>query len=381
MGEILAEVARRRSAGLEVIPLHTGEPDFVTPDHIVDAGIRALRGGQTHYAPPGGLPELRAAVAEDMRRSRGLGVDPRRVLVTPGAKTAIHIVMQALCEPGDEVLCVDPAYGAYAALARLAGAAARHVPTAVEDGFSLDLDQIQRSLSGRTRLLVLNFPSNPTGHVLDPGEIDAVARLVAEHPRLLVLSDEIYSRIIFAGTFASLAAHPLLEDRVVVIDGVSKTYAMTGWRVGYAVLPDALVPAAAQVALDTFLCVNTAAQVAAVQALLGPQDAVGEMVATYRRRRDAMVSALNAIPGLRAHTPKGAFYAWVDARSLGMAGPDLSRSLLFDAGVATYPGTAFGPAGDGFVRLTFATSDENISRGLDRIGDTVCALKDEGIAR
>jgi aspartate aminotransferase len=374
VGEILAEVARMRATGRTVIPLHTGEPDFVTPKHIVDAGVAALRAGQTHYTPAGGLPELREAVIDEMRRTRGLDLHPNQVVVTPGAKMAIHIVMQALCNPGDEVICIDPSYGAYAALARLARAKVRYVPADREHGFRLDLGLLERSLNRRTRLIVLSSPCNPTGHVLGRTEIEALARIVQAFPRALVLSDEIYSRIVYDATFASPVSETLLSDRTIVVDGVSKAYAMTGWRVGYAVLPAALAADAARVALDTFLCVNGPAQVAAAEALRGPQEATAAMVSTYRRRRDVMIAGLNAIPGVRAHQPIGAFYAWVDARSLGMTSSKLSLHLLKSAGVATYPGTAFGPSGEGFVRLTFATSDGNIDQGLERIAASVHAI-------
>jgi len=376
VGQILAEVARRRAAGIAVIPLHSGEPDFPTPEHIVEAGIGALRDGDTHYTPPGGLGELRSAVVDDMAQHKGLDVDPRQVIVTPGAKLAIHVAMQALCGPDDEVVCLDPSYGAYAALGHLARATVQHVPTKIDDGFSIDLEELERALGPRSRLLVLNFPSNPTGHVLDDDEIEGIAQLCERHPRLLVLSDEIYGRLVYGGTtFRSPATHPSLADRTIVVDGVSKTYAMTGWRVGYAVLPPQLVEPAAQVALDMFLCVSGVAQRAAAAALRGPQDAVEAMLGRYAARRERIVDGVNAIEGLHAHEPDGAFYAWVDARALGMTSAELSVHLLANGDVATYPGTAFGGAGEGFVRLTFATSEENISLGLERIAEAVGDLR------
>jgi aspartate aminotransferase len=377
VAQILAEVARRRANGVRVIPLHSGEPDFTTPAHIVEAAIAALRDGDTHYAPPGGVPELRAAVADSMREHKGLDVDPRQVIVTPGAKLAIHVAMQALCGPGDEIVCLDPSYGAYTALGQLAHSVVRQVPTSIDAGFSIDLEQLEDALGPRSRLLVLNFPCNPTGHVLDEDEIDGIAQLSQRHPRLLILSDEIYARIVYDGaTFRSPAAHPLLRERTIVVDGVSKTYAMTGWRVGYAVLPGQLVESAAQVALDMFLCVSGAAQRAAAVALRGPQDTADAMVARYRDRRGRIIDGLNAIEGLHAHEPDGAFYAWVDARSLGMTSAELSGYLLAQGDVATYPGTAFGSAGEGFVRLTFATSEDDISLGLERIAEAVGALRE-----
>lgn len=374
VGVILAEVARMRAAGRAVVPLHTGEPEFATPDHIVDAGVRALRGGQTHYTPPGGLPELREAIAAEVGETRGLAVRPEQVIVTPGAKMAIHVVMLALCKPGDEVVCLDPAYGAYAALAGLAQATVRHVPTDVERGFRVDLTALERSLSPHTRMVVLNSPCNPTGHMVDGAEIQAIADLLQAYPHLLVVSDEIYSRIVYETKFLSPASNPLLAERTIIVDGVSKAYAMTGWRVGHAVLPERFAGAAGQVALDTFLCVNSAAQIASVEALRGSHDATRSMVTAYSRRRDRMIAGLNQIPGLRAHSPDGAFYAWVDARALGMSSSEISMHLLTSVGVATYPGTAFGPIGDGYVRLTFATSDENIDFGLERIAAAVTDL-------
>jgi aspartate aminotransferase len=377
VGQILAEVARRRSAGIPVIPLHSGEPDFATPEHIVEAGIAALRDGDTHYTPPGGLAEVRAAVADDMREHKSLDVDPRQVIVTPGAKLAIHVAMQALCEPGDEIVCLDPSYGAYAALGNLARATVQHVPTKVDGDFSIDFEQLERALGPQSRLLVLNFPSNPTGRVLNDDEIEGIAQLCERHPRLLVLSDEIYGRIVYGGTpFRSPATHSSLRDRTIVVDGVSKTYAMTGWRVGYAVLPPPLCEPAAQVALDMFLCVSGVAQRAAAAALRGPQDAAEAMVDRYRARRTRIVDGLNSIDGLHAREPDGAFYAWVDARPLRMTSAELSLHLLAHGDVATYPGTAFGSAGEGFFRLTFATSEENITLGLVRIADAVGVARD-----
>jgi aspartate aminotransferase len=381
VGPILAEVARLRAAGRDVIPFHVGEPEMPTPLNIVEAGVRALRAGHTHYTPTLGLPALREAIADTVAVSRGISVVADQVIVTPGAKMALHLLALALIGPGDEVVCTDPAYGAYAALGTLAGAIVRAVPQRIEDGFRLDLDELERTLSDRTRILFLNSPANPTGRVLDDHDLRGIAELVERRPRLIVVSDEIYSQIVYAPARpSSPAALRGLTDRVVIVDGMSKTYAMTGWRVGYAVAPRALVDELGRLALHTFFCVSSVAQWAAVEALRGPQYSVTEMVATYRRRRSLMIDGINRIPGLRCLAPDGAFYAFVDTRSLGLDSVRLSQLLLSDGGVATYPGSAFGAAGEGFVRLSFATSDDAINEGIRRIALTLDALARSGSA-
>lgn len=376
VGTVLAEVGRLRAAGRDVIPLHVGEPEMPTPRHIVEAGVRALRAGHTHYTPTLGLPALREAIADTVGSARRISISPEQVIVTPGTKMALHLTTLALIEPGDEVVCMDPAYGAYAALATIAGATVRTVPQRIDDGFRLDLEQLDRTLTDRTRILFLNSPANPTGHVLDEQELRGIADLVQHRQRLVVVSDEIYGRIVYGPTaMRSPAALTELADRVVIVDGMSKAYAMTGWRIGYAVLPRALAQDVGRLALHTFFCVSSVAQWAAIEALRGPQESVAEMVATYCRRRGVMIDGINSIAGLRCLPPDGAFYAFVDARALGYDSIRLSELLLSEAGVATYPGSAFGAAGQGFIRLSFAASDDAIRTALDRIEDVTSRLR------
>jgi aspartate aminotransferase len=375
---ILAEVARRRAADQDVIPFHSGEPDFSTPPHVTAAGIRALEAGATHYSPPQGLAVLREAIARQVSEERGLNLGPDQVVVTPGAKMAIHLLTQALCEPGDEVICLEPAYSAYAVLAELAGARVRVLSRRFEEHFRLDLDQLEDLVNERTRIIFVNSPCNPTGDVFSESDLQGLARVVERWPAVTVVSDEIYARLVYGPRAISPAAIPGLEARTAIVDGVSKTYAMTGWRLGYTIVASELARELARLALHTFFCTSAFVQHAAVEAVRGPQTAVDEMLAEYRRRRDVMIDRLNAIAGLRCRAPDGAFYAYVDARSLRVSSLELCMSLLSRTGVATYPGTAFGDSGEGFLRLSFATSEDVIRTGLQRMGEFINELSLKG---
>jgi aspartate aminotransferase len=375
---ILSEVARRRARNLEVIPFHVGEPDFDTPANILAAGIRSLEAGATHYSPTQGLPGLREAIARTSSEQRQIAVSPDQVVVTPGSKMALHLLVQALCEPGDEVVCLEPAYSAYAALAHLAGARVRVVARLFDDGFRLDMDQLQRALNDRTRIIFLNSPCNPNGDVLSESDLRALAHVVERWPDLSIVSDEIYSRLVYGAPAVSPASLADLRDRTAIVDGVSKTYAMTGWRLGYAVVPSNLARGLVRLALHTFFSVSTFVQAAASEALFGSQSAVDDMLGAYRSRRAVMLEGINVIGGLSCRAPDGAFYAYVDARALGMTSLDLCMSLLTQTGVAAYPGTAFGNSGEGFLRLSFATSEEMIRIGLQRMGDFVSELSHKG---
>jgi aspartate/methionine/tyrosine aminotransferase len=375
---ILSEVARRRAANQDVIPFHVGEPDFDTPANITLAAMDALESGATHYSPTQGLPRLREAVARIAGEQRGIAVTPDQVVVTPGSKMALHLLVQALCEPGDEVICLEPAYSAYAALAHLAGARVRVVPRRFEDNFQLDLDELQRMLNERTRIVFLNSPCNPTGDVMSESDLRGLARVLERWPAVSIVSDEIYGCLVYGVPSVSPASIGELRERTAIVDGVSKTYAMTGWRLGYTIVPSDLARGLVRLALHTFFSVNTFVQEAAVEALCGPQSGVDDMLGAYRRRREVMIDGINAIVGLRCRAPDGAFYAYVDTRALGVASLDLSMSLLKHTGVATYPGTAFGNSGEGFLRLSFATSEEVIRVGLQRMGDFVSKLSHKG---
>lgn len=367
---VLAQVARRRAAGHEVLALHAGEPDFDSPRRIADVAAERLRAGDTHYAPTAGLPALRGAVAEEVARTRNIRVSPDQVVIVPGAKPMIYFALLALCETGDEVIHADPAYPIYESLIRFVGATPVPLPVTMESGFSLDVDRLRRLVTPRTRMIVLNSPSNPTGGVLPAPVLDAVARICEEHD-IVVLSDEIYSRIVYDGDAPSIASVAGMAERTIIVDGYSKTYAMTGWRLGYGVMPAPLAAQVGRLILSTLSATVTFIQPAGIEALRGPQDDVEAMVATFRRRRDLMVAGLNEIPGFRCLVPQGAFYAFPHVAALGIPSTAMTETLLDEAGVATYPGRAFGPGGEGFMRLSFAASEAVIVEGIRRIRDVV----------
>jgi aspartate aminotransferase len=373
MGDVLAQVGQLRAQGKRIISLHAGEPDFDTPGEIVETAIAALRSGQTHYTPALGIPVLRQAIAEEVSRTRRIPVDPEQVIVVPGAKPMIYFAVLALCQPGDEVICPDPGYPFYASLARFVGAKPVSLPMTMETGFSFDADCLRDLVTPRTRLIVLNSPSNPTGNVLERSDLEAVAE-VALTRDIFVLSDEIYSRIVYDSPFQSIASIPGMAEHTIIVDGFSKTYAMTGWRLGYGVMPRELVPHIFKLILNTLSCTAAFSQSAGVEALRGSQEAVHRMVRIFLRRRGQMVEGLNRIPGLVCLEPKGAFYAFPKVNDVGMSSLQLTHYLLTEAGVATYPGSAFGSHGEGFLRLSFACSEQDIDEGLRRIADALSKL-------
>ncbi len=364
--EVLARARALEAQGREVIHLEIGEPDFPTPPHIVAAAKQALDEGYTHYVPSPGLSELREAIARHVAATRGISVTPEEVVVTPGAKPVLFFAALMLCSPGDEVLYPDPGFPIYPSVAAFAGA--RPVPLRLrpERGFRLDPDELHAKLTDRTRLLILNSPHNPTGAVLTAADLVAIAELVRGR-RLTVLSDEIYSGIVYDGSFASIASLPGMREQTIILDGFSKAYAMTGWRLGYGVMARPLAEAMTRLIINSVSCTAAMTQRAGLAALTGPQDAVHAMVAEFRRRRDALVAGLNAIPGVSCHLPGGAFYAFPDVRATGLSSAALAQRLLTEAGVATLAGEAFGPGGEGFLRLSYAASLTSIERALERI--------------
>jgi aspartate/methionine/tyrosine aminotransferase len=339
-----------------------GEPDFDTPAHIVEAGVAALRAGHTHYAPPQGLPELRAAVARYVGRTLGRQPSPREVVVGSGVKPLIYLCLAAVLEEGDEVLLPSPAYPGYASICALLGARPVPVPMDSGRGFRLDAEEVARRLTPRSRLLLLNSPANPTGAVLAPEDLESLGALAREHD-LWVLSDEIYSRHVYEGRHHSL--WPALPERTFLLDGCSKAWAMTGWRVGWAVLPEPLVEPVTLLLLNTLTCVPPFVQHAALAALEGPQEPLEAMVAQLRRRRDLLVEGLNRLPGFRCPRPAGAFYAFPDIRGTGRSSEELAWLLLEETGVCCTPGSAYG--GEGFLRFSYATSPENLRLALERL--------------
>jgi aspartate/methionine/tyrosine aminotransferase len=368
---VLAKAKALEAEGREVIHLEIGEPDFDTPDHVIEAGCKALRDGHTHYTPTAGIPELREAIADDVSRSRGIEVGPEQVVVTPGGKPIMFFTILALVDEGDEVLLPNPAFPIYESMVNFVGGRPVFVPLRQENGFRFDLDEFEAGLSERTRLVILNSPANPTGGVLTADDIAGLAGILRDRPDVHVLSDEIYSRLLYTGDFASIASEEGLgpDGRTIILDGFSKTYAMTGWRLGYGVMPESLAEEVAKLQVNSNSCTSAATQYAGLAALRGPQDAVANMLAEFRARRDLIVDGLGELPGVDCITPQGAFYAFPRITETGHSADELAGMLLEEAGVACLSGTAFGRHGEGHLRLSYANSRENIALALDRMGD------------
>jgi aspartate aminotransferase len=373
---VLAKAKALEAEGREIIHLEIGEPDFGTPEHIVEAGCRALREGHTYYTPTAGIPELREAIAADVARSRGIEVDPEHVVVTPGGKPIMFFTILALVDEGDEVLLPNPAFPIYESMVNFVGGRPVFVPLRQEHGFRFDLDEFSAGLSERTRLVILNSPANPTGGVLTADDIARLADIVRERPGVYVLSDEIYSRLLYTGDFASIASEPGLgpDGRTIILDGFSKTYAMTGWRLGYGVMPAPLAEEVTKLQVNSNSCTSAATQHAGLAALEGPQDAVEGMLSEFRARRNLIVDGLNELPGVECITPQGAFYAFPRITETGHPADDLADLLLEEAGVACLSGTAFGRYGEGHLRLSYANSRENIGLALERMGEVLARV-------
>ncbi len=369
--EVLARARALEAQGREVIHLEIGEPDFDTPEHIIEAGCNALRHGATHYTPSAGIPELREAIARDASARRGVSYDADDVVVTPGGKPVMFFTMLALVDEGDEVIYPNPGFPIYESMIDFAGGTA--VPIQLEEArdFSLDVEKLCALVNERTRLIILNSPHNPTGGILTRAELEAIAETVRRFPDLYILSDEIYSRMIYEGEHASIAALPGMRERTIVLDGFSKIYAMTGWRLGYGLFPAELAPAVARLMTNSNSCTNAATQLAGVAALTGPQGEAEAMVAEFKRRRDLIVRGLNTIPGITCKMPHGAFYVFPNITGLDMTSREVADLLLYGGGVATLAGTAFGRFGEGYIRLSYANSTENIEKALEHIHSTL----------
>ena len=373
--EVLARAKALEAQGRDIIHLEIGEPDFDTPRHIVDAAIQALRDGYTHYTPSAGLPALREAIAEYVSRTRHIPVNPSQVVVTPGGKPIMFFAILALCEEGDEVIYPNPGFPIYESMISFVGATPVPLRLRMDREFSFSADELADLITPRTKLIILNSPANPTGGVLSQADLAAIAALVQDRD-LMILSDEIYSRILYDGEFASIASFPGMAERTIILDGFSKTYAMTGWRLGYGVMPTDLATHITKLMTNSNSCTNAATQMAGIQALRGPQDDVDRMVAAFRERREVIVDGLNALPGFRCLKPRGAFYAFPNIEGTGLRSKALEELLLEKAGVATLSGTSFGAYGEGFLRLSYANSVENIRRALERIHDVVVKIAD-----
>ena len=373
--DVLARTRVLEAQGKRVLHLELGEPDFPTPAHVVEAGIRAIRDGATKYGPPPGLPQLREAVCERILQDVGVHAVPEEVIITPGAKPILFFAILATVGPGDEVLCPDPGFPIYESVVRFAGAKAVPVPLRSDLGYALDVEAAERLVTPRTRLLIYNTPGNPTGGMVAPRELQRIAALAERHD-LWVIADEIYGRIRYEQQHASLAALPGMRERVVLADGFSKAYAMTGWRLGYGVFPRALVEPVTRLVINSNSCTAAFVQMAGLAALRGPQEPVERMVAEYRRRRDLVVSSLQATPGIRCAVPQGAFYAFPDVRGLPLPAAALATHLLEEHGVATLSGTAFGAGGDGHLRISYVSAPEVLEEALRRIRSAAAALLD-----
>lgn len=364
--DVLARARNLEAQGRDIVHLQIGEPDFDTPAHVTEAGIQALRGGYTHYVPAVGIPQLRDAIAGHISESRGITVKRENVCVSPGGKPIMFWTIMALCQEGDEVIVPDPSYPIYESMARVVGAKVVPLPLLESRGFTFAPEDLAARLTPQTKLVVMNSPANPTGGFLDKTDIEAIANILRPHD-CYILSDEIYSRLLYSGEHYSLAAEPDMQDRTIILDGFSKTYAMTGWRLGYGIYPLELMPHIDRLVVNSVSCTNAATQMAGVAALTGPQDAVTTMVAEFEKRRDYIVDGLNAIPGISCIKPLGAFYVFPNVTKLGLPSKELEERLLNEAGVAVLSGTAFGEYGEGYLRLSYANSIPNIQKALDRI--------------
>ena len=365
---VLARATELQRQGKDIINLGIGQPDFRTPENIVEAAIKALRDGHHGYTPATGILPLREAVSADLKKRFNVDVSPELVMIVPGGKVTMFMAILMFGEPGAEILYPDPGFPIYRSMIEFTGAKAVPVPIREENGFAFSAEETLALITPKTRLLIINSPANPTGGVTPKSEIDKLVKGLEKFPDVAIMSDEIYAQMTYDGeVHQTLLAYPEIRDRLILLDGWSKTYAMTGWRMGYSVWPKPLYDAARKLAVNSFSCVNASAQYAGLEALTGPQDAVHAMVAEFDRRRKVVVEGLNKLPNVSAATPKGAFYAFPNISKTGWRAKPLASALLEEAGVATIGGPDFGVYGEGYIRLSYANSTENILRALERI--------------
>jgi aspartate/methionine/tyrosine aminotransferase len=376
--EAAARARALEATGRDVIHLEIGEPDFDTPRHVSEAAARALlEHGETHYTAATGIAPLREAIATDVRRGKGIEATPEQVIVTPGAKPIMFYTMLALVDDGDEVIYPNPGFPIYESMARYVGGTAVPAPLREANEFRVDVDEVASLITPRTRLLVLNSPHNPTGSILTDDDLRRLAALAVEHD-LVVLTDEIYGRLQYSGEPLSIATLPGMANRTITLDGFSKTYAMTGWRLGYGIVPEELAPAFSRLVINSVSCTNAFAQFGAIEALTGPQDEADEMRAEFLARRAVIVDGLNAIDGVGCVQPHGAFYAFPNISSFGRTSAEVADHLLYDAGVCGLAGTAFGSYGEGYLRFSYANSRENLAAALERIAESLARLRRTG---
>lgn len=367
---VLARATELAAQGRDIINLGIGQPDFRTPDHVVEAAIKALRDGHHGYTPAPGIAPLREGVAADIRRRLGTEVNPDQVLIVPGGKVTMYMAILMFGEAGVDILYPDPGFPIYRSMIEYTGAKAVPIPIREENGFAFSAEETLALITPNTRLIILNSPANPTGGVSPKAEIDRLVAGLADYPDIAILSDEIYGQMTYDGRqHVSLLTYPEIRDRLILLDGWSKTYAMTGWRLGYAVWPQPLMEAARKLAVNSYSCVNAPTQWAGLAALTGPQDCVAAMVAEFAKRRRIVIDGLNQLPGVSAIEPYGAFYAFPNIKATGWQAKPLARALLDEAGIATIGGPDFGVHGEGYLRLSYANSAENILKALQRMGD------------
>lgn len=369
--EVLARARELEKTGKSVIHLQIGEPDFDTPKHIIEEGIKALRGGATHYGPSAGLPEAREAIARFVQETRGVQVGPENVVVTPGAKPIMFFTILALVDPGDEVIYPNPGFPIYESVIRFLGGRAVPIELREKNDFRIDMDELRSKVTDKTKLIIINSPQNPTGSILTRDDLSVVAELALERG-IYVLADEIYSELVYEGKFQSiLHANPDIQNQVILLDGMSKTFAMTGWRLGWGVMNPRLSAAVARLQTNSNSCTASFSQKVIGPALFGSRDEVNAMIKEFHLRRDLVVDGLNRIPGVTCRKPAGAFYVFPNISRLGMSSKAVEKGLLEEAGVAALAGTSFGSGGEGYLRLSYANSQANLKEGLRRIADWV----------
>ena len=372
--EVLAKARALEAQGREIIHLEIGEPDFETPRHIVEAGMKAISDGYTHYGPTAGLPELTGAVARNSREVRGINTDPSNVVVTPGGKPIMFYVLLTLAEPGVEVIYPNPGFPIYESMIRFSGATPVPMQLHEDKDYHPDLDALPAMITDKTRLIILNSPHNPCGSALSKQEMETIADLVKQYLGLYVMADEIYKDILYTGEHHSIASIPGMEERTIILDGFSKSYAMTGWRMGYGILPEELVHHVVRLAVNSVSCTASFTQMAGVAALEGPMDEVEAMVAEFGVRSKLISQGLRSIPGVTCPEPEGAFYVFPSIKGTGLTSAEFEEKAMNDAGVALLSGSAFGEYGEGYVRLSYANSQENIKQAIDKLDKMVRAF-------
>lgn len=372
--EVLARARALEAQGKEIIHLEIGEPDFETPKHIVEAGRKAIADGFTHYGPTAGLPQLRESIARNSGEVRGTNTDPANVVVTPGAKPIMFYVLLALAEPGVEVIYPNPGFPIYESMIKFCGATPVPMQLLEEKDYHPDLAALPGLITDKTRLIIINSPENPCGSALTKEELETIAGIVKQHPDLYVMADEIYKDILYTGEHYSISSIPGMQERTIILDGFSKSYAMTGWRMGYGILPEELVPHIVKLAVNSVSCAASFTQMAAVAALEGPKDEVEAMIAEFGIRRRLIADGLRSIPGVNCPEPEGAFYAFPSIKGTGLTSAEFEDRAMNQAGVALLSGSAFGEFGEGYVRLSYANSQDNIKQAIDKLDKMVRAI-------